>query len=296
MHMQFDNLLIVHKHQAVSQPQQVGAESFRCPLSLLVRGLFHDTFRAVGKPDCRIGAVCTRRGRHLGSRIRIFTLDRFSHQRGIHTLQHGHKTASAGIHNLCLLQNRQHLRRLGKRLLRSVNHMRKERPNGLFFFLFRIRFRLFRTDAHDRQNGSLRRIGNRLIRFLGSAFKSLRHILAGCGFSAAQGLRHAAEKQRKNRPGVAACGTQTGRRRFFRALGNVSGKAAQLFCGIAQRQTHIDSGIPIRHRKDIQIVDRIFIVVQCIRTGNNHIAQGVPVDNRFFGNGIRSAFCSFLTH
>ena len=123
--------------------------------------------------------------------------------------------------------------------------------------------RTFRRLPHDRENGSLGGLHHRLIRLGGSPGKGVCHVGGIRCVQPPERFCHAPEEKRKNGARVSPRGAEDHPRHLVGTIGN--GTVAVPECpDRAQRHGHIDTGIPVRNREHVHIVDGNLIVIQRI--------------------------------
>ena len=131
MYMNLNNLIICHTHNRITQRTQILLEIHL----IIIRKLFvqHDNkLCTITKLDV---SFSLRRNLHnLGTFSCIKGKINFlAHERIKRTLKNNDKTLSAGIHNTCFLQNRQHIRSLLKNPFSFCQDIFKERLQILCF-------------------------------------------------------------------------------------------------------------------------------------------------------------------
>ena len=158
MHVDLDDLVIIHQYQAVAQLIEEGPQCFR----VFVVFTGDDKLRAVGEGDIlgvKVAEVCLLLNLLLlqvGGHLDVLIVDS-----GHHTFQHQQPALAAGIHHTGLFQHRVLIDRVGKCDLCLVNGGLMDCLEALI--LFRHLGGLCGGQAGNRQNCTLGRLHNRLV-------------------------------------------------------------------------------------------------------------------------------------
>ena len=124
-----------------------------------------------------------------------------------------------------------------------------------------------RTESCDRENGTLGRLHDSLICRLHADFERIGDILTRCCLLPCQTLGKAAEQERENHTGVAACAAEHCAGSFFCHFtdGGIIGQNAQFPAGSAHGHGHIGTGIAVRNGVDVQFVNLLAVLFDCHR-------------------------------
>ena len=134
-------------------------------------------------------------------------------------------------------------------------------------------------DAGYREDGSLRRLHNRLIGRLNAFVECERKIRTGSLGAGLEMLGHAAEQERQDDAGVAARAAQQGGCRGTACLGKVGClQLAHLSLGSRHGQRHVGSGIAVRYREYIQFVGFVLFFFYRQRALDDHRSEQLAVN------------------
>ena len=160
VYVNLDNIIVSHTDDGIANGFQISLESDL----VLIRKFFfqqNDEFGTIPELDLSRCISGNPGHIHAASRFDRFVFDLFSEKCIVCSADHFQKSLSAGIHNACFLQNRQHLRCLLKNNFRFFDNFRNKYLQ--IIRLFGHLFRLLRDSSCHGKNRSLLRLHNRLI-------------------------------------------------------------------------------------------------------------------------------------
>ena len=270
MDVNLEGFVILADDQTVADAAQI----FPQAVQRAVRGLAHDEHGVEGEGDVLIadgGKVRLLLGLllHLG--------DLLAPQGAEHALQNNEIAFAAGIHHAGLLQHRIHLRGLRQRGITGLDGL-LQHVVGVVPLACRLQRALGGQTGH----GEHRALCGLHHRTVGGGHALLHGGGQLCAVRlrhALQSLAHAAEQQGQNDAGVAA-GTpqQAGCRDLGRLLHGGGLILAQLVHRRLDGQAHVGAGVAVGHRKNVEVVDGLFLLCDARGAEGDHLLEGAAAD------------------
>ena len=271
VHMDLDDVVVVHADHAVPHALQVGPELH----GVRTAGrLIHNELRAVA--ELNLPAGLRQRGQGLGGGPGLLRLDRLNHLAGLehalHPLENVNQALTARVHNPGLFQHRQLLRRMHQSLPGGGEDL-SEHNLGIVCLPGALRSPLRGHPGHG-ENGAFGGLHHRLIGGVHPNGQRLGQILAaGLGLPL-QALGKAPEQQGEDHARVAPGSPQEGRSRNLRRLFHrwILQKL-QLPLARANGHGHISAGIPVGNREHVQLVHRLLPIGNIVGAGDHGLCQ-----------------------
>ena len=160
MYVNLDNIIVSHTDDGIANGFQISLESDL----VLIRKFFfqqNDEFGTIPELDLSRCISGNPGHIHAASRFDRFVFDLFSEKCIVCSADHFQKSLSAGIHNACFLQNRQHLRCLLKNNFRFFDNFRNKYLQ--IIRLFGHLFRLLRDSSCHGKDRSFLRLHDRFV-------------------------------------------------------------------------------------------------------------------------------------
>ena len=178
-------------------------------------------------------------------------LDHFAAQRRVHAGINQHQAASARVHNARLLEDGQHILRLGENRLAAGEH-RREQAFHIGGGALRPENGRLRDHARDGENRALLGLHHGLIRRFRAGLERLRNLRRVHVLQARHAAGEPAEQLAEDNARVAARAAQ-------RALGERVGRFVQpgivmpvhLAHGGLRREGHVGAGVSVRHGENV---------------------------------------------
>ena len=253
VYVNLDDIVVINNNKAVADAVEERAQALY--IARLIAALC-DKFGAVGKRDILVLDVRERRTGLCMLRLSSdFALLVDAVIRVVHALEDGQEAEAACIDDARLFQNRVLVRGLCQCLMALVDGGAQNLAAvDVRVGLTQLEYMLCRN-AGNGQNGAFRRLHDCLVRRLYALMQSECKILSLGSLALFQLLGHAAEQQRQNDAGIAACAAQQcGCRRRTRCRQVGLGQLGYLIFRRRHRQRHIGSGITVRNREYIQLI------------------------------------------
>ena len=269
MHMDLDDLIIVHQHQTVAQFGQERTQLLR----VLVVLPGDDELRAVGKGDVLVGKVG-----EIGALLHLGALTVFGDHHILapegqqHGFQHEAPALAAGVHHAGLFQHRVLVHGIGQ-----SNFCRFQR---LLLDEFQVVVLvgggqgLGGGQPGHGQDGALSGLHHGLVGGVHAFLQSIgpQHAVTFAG--ALELLGNAPHQQGKNHAGVAPGAPQHGGGGSGSGLLQRGGlQLPQVGSGGVNGHRHIGTGISVRHREHIQLIELLFVDLNGCGSAQQHSAE-----------------------